>query len=137
MRPGLPSRPMVSKLQSRKFSFWLLNITFLTTNYCIRAGPSLFLCPFLLFCVVNCRSTIRENVDTIHIYVPHTVGFLGFKVWSGLPFCDPHKQDVSCPRPKCSAGCTHTPFVFNQLSHACLRSSKPSYLLSEELEQLR
>ena len=51
--------------------------------------------------------------------------------------CDLHKQDVSCPRPKCSAGCTHTPFVFNQLSHACLQSSRPSYLLSEELEQLR
>ena len=38
---------------------------------------------------------------------------------------------------KCSAACTHTPFVFNQLPHACLQSSKPSYLLSEELEQLR
>ena len=50
-----------------KFPFWLLKIAFLVTNYCIWGGPSLFLSPFPLFCVVNCRSTIRENVDTIHI----------------------------------------------------------------------
>ena len=51
-------------------------LSFLVTNYCIQGGPSLFLCLFLLFCVVNCRSSVR---DTIHIYVPHTMGFLGSK----------------------------------------------------------
>jgi hypothetical protein len=43
-----------------KFPFWLPKIAFLVTNYCIRGGPSLFLCPFPLFCVVNCGQLLEK-----------------------------------------------------------------------------
>ena len=48
------------------FPLWLLKIAFLVTNYCIRGGPSLFLCPFPLFCVV-CWIANQLRITWCHV----------------------------------------------------------------------